>query len=113
MPGQRKGHTLIRYINFGLLRPSMADMLHSCFKHMHRLTLYHDSSIFFLYFYIFLLPPLLSVRADPYVRHYIHYLLASRDLSAPLYSISALASAPKHEVRLPSLHETSKGEAGG
>jgi len=65
----------------------------------------------FLLLLLLLLPPLLSVRADPYVRHYIHYLLDSSDLSALLYSISALDSAPKCEWGC--LLEASRGEAGG
>src|SRR5882724_2182921 len=41
----------------------------------------------FIYFYFyFLLPPLLSVREDPYFRHYIQYLLASSDLSVMIHS---------------------------
>ena len=58
--------------------------------------------IFILFYFIIFMPLLLSIRADPYVRHYILSLLASSDLSALLYSIFALASAPKHEVGLPS-----------
>ena len=54
---------------------------------------------FFILYIFYFIPPLLSVGADPYVRHYIHYLLASSNVSALLYcSISELASAPKRKV---------------